>query len=171
MEPPVQLGSTACYFSETDKNWTVPTEVWHTDFDFVPTTEPAGTMVFGFLSEVGERGGGTVVIEGSHRLVKQFVDRHDSGFLSKMKRVRLALMESETWLRDLATSGDPDERNQRFIHTETVSGVPLRVVELTGQPGDVVLCQPWLLHAVAPNCSEQPRMMCVQRIHTFGHQE
>ena len=31
--------------------------------------------------------------------------------------------------------------------------------ELTGDPGDVVLTHPWMLHHVAPNTSSYPRMM------------
>ncbi len=123
-------------------------------------------MVFGFLSNVGPLAGGTVVIEGSHRLVQQFVEKQPREKLGKMKTVRLALMDSEPWLRDLTKVGDTAKRVERFTKTELVSGVPLRIVELTGEPGDIVLCHPWLLHAVAPNCGEFPRMMCVQRIHS-----
>jgi hypothetical protein len=37
-----------------------------------------------------------------------------------------------------------------------VSGVPVRVVELTGQPGDVVFMHPHLFHAAAPNAPPHP---------------
>ena len=43
-----------------------------------------------------------------------------------------------------------------------VHGVPCRVVELTGEPGEAVFCNLGVLHAVAPNCSEQPRNMRVK---------
>ena len=57
-------------------------------------------------------------------------------------------------------------RIERFMdRVESVSGIPLQVVELTGEAGDVVLGHPWLLHATAPNCGTRTRMMCVQRIH------
>jgi ectoine hydroxylase-related dioxygenase (phytanoyl-CoA dioxygenase family) len=35
----------------------------------------------------------------------------------------------------------------------------VRVVELTGEPGDVVFMHPHLLHAAAPNRSDSPRFM------------
>lgn len=162
---PSNWGQLLVTFPEAEKTWTVPTEIWHTDFGFLPSTNPFGVMVFAFLSDVGPKAGGTVVIERSHRLVQQFVARQPREFLEKMKRVRLAFMDSETWLRDLATSDDCAKRIERFTKTEIVAGIPVRVVELTGSPGDIVLCQPWLLHAVAPNCGRLPRMMCVQRIH------
>lgn len=39
-----------------------------------------------------------------------------------------------------------------------IDGVPLRVVELTGEPGDVILMHSDCFHAVAPNRLTQPRM-------------
>ncbi len=163
---PSNWGQLLVTFPEVDKKWTVPTEIWHTDFGFLPCTDPFGVTVFSFSSDVRPHGGGTLVIEGSHRLVQQFVARQPREQLGKMKRVRLAFMESEPWLRDLKTAGDSKKRNERFARTELVSGVPVRVVELTGQPGDIVLCHPWMVHAVATNCGEFPRMMCIQRIHS-----
>ena len=43
-----------------------------------------------------------------------------------------------------------------------VRGVPCQVVELTGEPGDAVFCNLGMLHAVARNCSEEPRFMRVK---------
>jgi ectoine hydroxylase-related dioxygenase (phytanoyl-CoA dioxygenase family) len=40
-----------------------------------------------------------------------------------------------------------------------VQSVPARVVELTGEPGDVVLCHPMLFHCVSPNTAACPRFM------------
>jgi ectoine hydroxylase-related dioxygenase (phytanoyl-CoA dioxygenase family) len=48
-----------------------------------------------------------------------------------------------------------------------VDGVSVRVVELTGAPGDVVLMHPWLFHAAAPNCSAAPRMVVGHAAHTW----
>ena len=45
-----------------------------------------------------------------------------------------------------------------------VGGVPVRVVELSGEAGDLVIGHNWLLHAGAPNSGTQPRMMRVQRV-------
>ena len=43
-----------------------------------------------------------------------------------------------------------------------VHGVPCRVVELTGEPGDAIFGNLGLMHAVAPNYSKQPRFMRVK---------
>lgn len=42
---------------------------------------------------------------------------------------------------------------------EVIDGVTVRVVELTGEPGDVVFMHPHLFHAPAPNRAEEPRLM------------
>ena len=43
-----------------------------------------------------------------------------------------------------------------------------RVVELVGEPGDVVFFHPWLLHAAAPNRRSVPRFMFTQSATTTG---
>lgn len=43
-----------------------------------------------------------------------------------------------------------------------IRGVPVRVEELTGEAGDVIVMHPRLLHAVAPNTLDTPRMMLLQ---------
>jgi hypothetical protein len=40
-----------------------------------------------------------------------------------------------------------------------LDGVPLRVAELLGEPGDVTLMHPWAFHAPSANCGTGPRMM------------
>ena len=54
------------------------------------------------------------------------------------------------------------------MQTETViADVPVRVAEISGEAGDVVVAHPWLLHcAPTPNCGDVPRLMRVQRIRT-----
>ena len=50
-----------------------------------------------------------------------------------------------------------------FLERETeVKGVPCRVVELTGAPGEAVFCNLGLLHATAPNLSDEPRFQRVK---------
>lgn len=44
-----------------------------------------------------------------------------------------------------------------------IDGVAVRVVELTGAPGDMVFCHPTIVHAVAPNCGAQPRFMRIKQ--------
>ena len=57
----------------------------------------------------------------------------------------------------------PADRIAAFMDRETaVEGVPLRVVELTGEPGDMVFCHPVMVHCVAPNRGTRPRFMRIK---------
>ena len=97
-------------------------------------------------------------------MIARFLEKNPHLRKAKMKVVRKQLMESNSWLKALASEGGAD-RVARFMERESeVAGTPLRVVELTGVAGDVVICHPWMLHSGAPNCGEVPRIMCVQRV-------
>ena len=63
---------------------------------------------------------------------------------------------------------DPD-RAARFMGSEhDADGIGVRVVELTGRPGDVVITHPWTLHHAAPNRASYPRLMRSKAIHRTG---
>jgi hypothetical protein len=58
----------------------------------------------------------------------------------------------------------PGDRIAAFMDRETtVEGVPLRVVELTGEPGDMVFCHPVMVHCAAPNRGVWPRFMRIKQ--------
>jgi hypothetical protein len=68
----------------------------------------------------------------------------------------------------LILSGSP----RLVMDAETiVDGVPLRVVELTGEPGDMVFCHPVMVHCPAPNRGTRPRFMRIktQVVTRAGH--
>ena len=165
---PKNWGQLLVTFPTPDAEWTVPSDVWHTDFDYqLPPGEIAGALVFAFLTDVGPGAGGTVVVAGSHRLVRRYVEDQPREALEKMKmkQVRKAFLASDPWLRALSSDRDDGDREERFMGADhEVGGVPVRVVELTGRAGDVVVGHPWLLHAPAPNCGTSPRFMTVQRV-------
>jgi ectoine hydroxylase-related dioxygenase (phytanoyl-CoA dioxygenase family) len=57
----------------------------------------------------------------------------------------------------------PADRIAAFMETETtVDGVPLRVAELTGEPGDMVFCHPVMVHCAAANRGTRPRFMRIK---------
>ena len=59
-------------------------------------------------------------------------------------------------------SPDAPDRIRRFMEETTViDDVPVRVVELTGNPGDAVLCYGGLLHARSFNYADVPGFMRV----------
>ncbi|MEO1933820.1 MAG: hypothetical protein ABGX04_03375 [Myxococcales bacterium] len=43
-------------------------------------------------------------------------------------------------------------------------GIPLRVIETTGEPGDVYFMHLWSLHNASPNCGERMRTVVSERI-------
>lgn len=138
--------------------WDVPADTWHWDGD----PDGRGLFVFTFYSTVEPGGGGTPVLAGSHRLLRAFY-----GSLTPEQR-RLPHKEHrrmfstwDPWLAEL-TGHTPatGSRSATFMERETeVRGIPCRVVELTGKPGDAVLCSPGILHAIAENHGRVPRMM------------
>jgi hypothetical protein len=150
----------------TGSDWKLPSRVWHTDFDFRgPPTPLVGALALSFLSDVPAGAGGTLAVAGSHRLIADFVAARPSAGREKMKVTRTALMASDPWLRELGGADDAPGRTERFMGRDTlVRGIPVRVVELSGEAGDVVITHPWLLHAGAPNCGAAPRLMRVQRV-------
>jgi ectoine hydroxylase-related dioxygenase (phytanoyl-CoA dioxygenase family) len=81
-------------------------------------------------------------------------------------------LASHPWLRGLWKPGDGGDRIQRYMNDGTIiDGVPLRVVELTGEPGDVILMHSDCFHAVAPNRLTEPRMMLTEMVApNRGHQ-
>jgi hypothetical protein len=77
----------------------------------------------------------------------------------RLVRVRTWLA-AHPWLCGLWKPGDGGDRAQRYMNDGTIiDGVPLRVVELTGEPGEVILLHCDCVHAAAPNRLTEPRMM------------
>ena len=136
--------------------WRVPSALWHSDFG----TDGVGLFAVKWWAVVGDLppgAGGTPQIAGSHKLFA----RHLSTLQNReYKHARDSFMRSHPWLKELAADdGDPD-RNRRFMDEDVdVDGLPARVVELTGAPGDVFITHPWVFHSIAVNASAVPRLM------------
>lgn len=139
---------------------------WHTDFPYsLPPDRTVGVLVLVFINRVAAGAGGTFVLSGSPRVVSAYLDRRPHLRSAKMKVTRCALLDSDPWLR--AITGDFDAAAwARGLDAapHELDGVPVAVTELTGEPGDIVLAHPWLLHTPSPNRGETPRFMRVQRI-------
>lgn len=156
---PNQLGDFLITFPNA-ASWELPHGGWHSDEGFVP-----GLLAFVFLNEVGLQGGGTLVIQGSHRLPQPDATMATPDGEGRKWKSRWEAEHQPRWIRDLNTPGDAAKRRARFMdRTTEEKGILLRVVEFTGQPGDVVLCHPWLMHAIAPNAASTPRFMRTPRI-------
>jgi hypothetical protein len=142
--------------------WTVPSRGWHIDSDPGFAGRPLfGVRVYTFLSDVAPRAGATLAVLGSHLLIERFAAARDRQRLlhEAPRDFRRDLLRSHAWLRDLTRDDVDGERGARFTGGEVVDGVSLRVAELTGEAGDVILAHPWLLHARAPHVARAPRMV------------
>jgi ectoine hydroxylase-related dioxygenase (phytanoyl-CoA dioxygenase family) len=142
--------------------WDVPTSDWHLDSQDLDLTMLA---VFAHLACVRPRGGGTLVITGSHRLTTPTGPQAASAPV-RSREVKAYLRTLHPWLRDLWQADGDTGRIHRYLTSGAdIDGVPVRVEELTGEPGDVVIMHPRLLHVVAPNSLGTPQLMLLQFLH------
>ena len=131
--------------------WSIPRQVWHTDAPRVGRPGVPGVIALGFLGQVLAGGGGTLFVAGSHRLLDA------PGRELRSKAFKRALRRKPYF--SVLLGEDGAERARYLAQAHRVDGVDLRVVELTGEPGDVVLADARLLHAPAPNAQSTPRLM------------
>jgi len=169
-DPPREWGTILVTFPGQGRAWVLPARGWHADYGWDRDPEPLfGVKVFAFFAGVRPRGGGTLVITGSHRVVARFAallppDQPYEGHLLGR------YLRCDDWFRALSRPGDDDfGRAARFMDREHHSdGTAVQVIELTGQPGDVVLTHPWVLHSGSPNTGGYPRMMLTKNLYRRG---
>ncbi|HEX7038373.1 MAG TPA: phytanoyl-CoA dioxygenase family protein [Pseudomonadales bacterium] len=141
--------------------WDVPSRMWHLDYpvrDLRP--DDWAVKMLCLLSPLAPRGGGTLLLSGSHRLVGRLAA---AGHRGGSADVRTLLAREHEWLCALLSRTEGVDRVRRFMEEGArLDGVPVRVVEVTGEPGDVVLFHPWMLHTLAPNRRGEPRLLLAQ---------
>ena len=132
---------------------------WHCDSPYDLPIEPLDhVQVISIFGDVAPRAGGMQLVEGSHRHIAKVMAGEEVPV--KHAARRKLIMRSHPFFVDLATPGAPEDRVARFMERgETVEGVPLRVVELSGQAGDVFLVHPRTLHCRPTNTGTEPRFM------------
>lgn len=138
--------------------WSLPHDIWHVDLPKLPNRRTVpGVQAFVLLDTVEAGGGGTVAVQGGHRLLYDIPWLGSRQITHRLRR--------EPYFRELLSKQAGDRR--RFLR-ETVphDGADLKVVEMTGERGDVYLMDMRLLHAAAPNVSDRPRIMWTQRFLT-----
>lgn len=81
-----------------------------------------------------------------------------------VERLRERFHHADPWLMALTGQApSPADRIAAFMDRETtVEGINLRVVELTGEPGDMVFCHPVMVHCAVPNRGTRPRFMRIK---------
>ncbi len=154
-------GAPLITFPQVGRKWDVPRAQWHIDFPARGAAdELPGVRVLAFVAPVDPGGGGTVVATGTHRLVERLL-AHGQGQTGNSATLRASLAQSHAWLRALwSGSADNRDRISHFMANGAhLDGVDVRVEELSGSIGDVILMHPWTFHAPAPNCGRKPRFM------------
>jgi hypothetical protein len=148
--------------------WVLP-DAWHMDCGFEQATWPVRSVkLFAFFGEVGPRGGGTMLLPGTHRLV----DRYREGLPAPAGAGRenwRPFMRHYPWLARLLDGADLPDHGRPLVGTAgEIDGVPVQVLELTGSPGDVVVTHLHVFHARSPNTGTLPRLMLGKEIHRAG---
>lgn len=145
--------------------WDVPATGWHYDgqhFRHYINSREQGLLCIPLFSHIKPYGGGTLIAEGSHNIVAKVLAAHPEG-LAHRDAIRQSI-DSNPWLAELtgAQPASGDNRVEKFmnsIHSDP-DGYKLRVIETTGNPGDVMLCHPFVFHARSQNHLRIPRFIC-----------
>ena len=168
-EPPERWGSLLAVFPESREQWDVPHQSWHLDYPAARSLPGLfAVRIFTCLATLPHGGGGTVFVAGSHRLVENLA-RDENVERLKSADARNGLIRTSSWVKQLCSRDGDDGRVQRFMERGEVSGdVELRVIEMTGEPGDVLLTHPLLLHAPAKNCASVPRIVLASTVFRSG---
>jgi hypothetical protein len=162
-EEPAHWGLPLVSFHTGEKVWNVPREHWHIDLGARPGNLRLA-RIFALLAPSRPGGGGTGYVAGSHRLFEALFKVTGRALPSPQARQRLDARSP--WFAALSSRHDKGERIQRFMEAGSeLDGVQVRVGEMLGQPGDVILMHPLVLHAPTPNVLATPRMMLTQFVY------
>ena len=147
-------------FPESREQWDVPHQSWHLDFPASQALEGLFAMrLFACLATLQPGGGGTVAVAGSYRLVENLIRKRGSDRI-RSADVRRLLIRAYPWMKALCTRDENIDRVQKFMkRSATLDRVEARVVEMTGEAGDVILMHPLTMHAPAKNCAAAPRLV------------
>ena len=144
--PPRSFG----YGNESTIEWHIPSTFWHTDLARSEQRGLLGLRVFLYLDDVQPCGGGTLVIKGSHKLCewgKQFSSKQVKRYLKKYD-----------YFKKLWKNEDGDSSN--LLNSQAVvEDVNIELKEMTGKKGDLLIWDPRLLHTIAPNALNRPRLV------------
>lgn len=156
--------------------WDVPghkdrhgTGLWHWDSPVAWHRDGmSAVFAFSFVGPVAAGGGGTAILSGSHRLLRLWEEEMSQGLRGMdASTQRDWFHRAHPWLA--ALNGHAPSPNRRAMFMEDgarIAGIPLRVVELTGEPGDMVFCHPTIVHSASPNCGTWPRFMRIGMVGT-----
>ena len=145
--------------------WEVRHRGWHFD---LPARGPADQLpavrLFGYIAAVIAHGGAPIVVEGSHEVVRRMLAASPDADAGGSARLRNKLIRRHPWFRALCAEGERHEA-QFMRDGDELDGIPVRAIELTADPGDVVVMMPWTMHCSSMNCSPSPRLMVTHSVY------
>ena len=148
--------------------WFLPNNSWHLDLQASVNSEAdliPGVQVFAILEPLAARGGATVALSGSHRLVRHLARQPELIGEGRSKDITKAVKRAAPDLRDLWSRDLGGDREERYLENLVdVFGIPVQTVGFTGDPGDVIFMHPWIFHAASPNRGNRPRIVITERI-------
>jgi hypothetical protein len=149
-------------------DWVLP-GTWHMDCGFERPSWPVhGVKLFAFFGEVGPKGGGTMVLPGTHRVVDRYRRSLPPGTGAGVVNWT-RLLRQHPFLAQLLNGHRMSDGGRSLVgQVGDVNGAPVEVHELTGKPGDVVLTHLHVYHAASPNVSARPRQMLGKAIYRTG---
>ena len=158
-QPPKKPGAQILLTYPTPGPWVLPTG-WHMDCGFERPTWPVfAVKLFSFFDDVEAQGGGTLVLEGSHRLVERYA-RTLPPETGGNKDTWARFMKQDPWLHRLYRGGTASDPGRHLLGTRHhIDGIALRAIELTGSPGDVIITHLHVFHSGAPTVGSRPRQM------------
>jgi hypothetical protein len=152
-----------------DSGWDVPYQGWHVDAPLVRSLPNLyGVRLFTCLAKLPPGGGATLAVAGSPRVAAKSAG---TGGVERLRSadLRTLLIKRHSWFRELCSPDGKVDRIREFMNTTSqVEDVEVRVVELTGEPGDIYLMHPVMLHAGSPNCLATPRMVLSTTVYQHG---
>ncbi len=166
---PERWASLLVTFPESTKRWDVPHKSWHLDFPAPHRLEGLfAVRLFVCLAKLRPTGGGTLFLAGSHRLVQDLADKIAAEKL-RSAEAREGLIRNHPWVKGLCSFDANVDRVREFVKDgATIGDVNIRVVEMTGEPGDVFMTHPLILHAGSTNCAQGPRLVLSSTVYRAG---
>lgn len=120
--------------------WFLPDNSWHLDLQASvqpEADENPGVQVFAVLEPLAAQGGATIVLAGSHRIVRHLAQQPEMIGEGRSKDVTKAVKRAAPSLRDLwSRAPGVDRENRYLVNPVDVFGIPVQAVEFTGNPGD-----------------------------------
>ncbi|HEV2365510.1 MAG TPA: phytanoyl-CoA dioxygenase family protein [Caulobacteraceae bacterium] len=134
---------------------------WHLDIGGEALSPLPILRVFTFLEPAPANGGGTLMVAGSHLLAIDIERAHGTPVRSAYVRDRLKA--DHPYFARLLSRRSEELRKLMEVEAEA-GGHFVRLEEMTGAPGDVIVMHPAILHGTAHNALGRPRMMLTEWI-------